>query len=132
MVSNLLAFVKHVEVIHRHDIEKCESVLHNVNCICMDGQQPKTNKNLTVGLVAAAAVVVLVVLYLLLSGEKKTAEQTAVETTQEAVQGAAQSATQGTLPETLTNPQSNPAEKLPEVNPINRTNPFKEIKTNPF
>ena len=27
---------------------------------------------------------------------------------------------------------SNPLEKVPEVNPVDKTNPFKDVKTNPF
>lgn len=36
----------------------------------------------------------------------------------------------GELPEI--NPLSNPLEKLPETNPIEQTNPFSNLKTNPF
>lgn len=39
--------------------------------------------------------------------------------------------TAGTLPEI--NPQSNPVEnKIPEINPVERANPFKNIYKNPF
>lgn len=38
------------------------------------------------------------------------------------------SATQGTLPSLGTNPLEN----KPDINPADKTNPFKDIKTNPF
>lgn len=40
-----------------------------------------------------------------------------------------ESATQGVLPD-LSN--QNPLEDKPDVNPVSKTNPFSEIKTNPF
>ncbi len=40
------------------------------------------------------------------------------------------SATQGVLPSI--NTQSNPLENAPDINPANKTNPFSNIKTNPF
>jgi hypothetical protein len=30
------------------------------------------------------------------------------------------------------NPASNPLEKKPDINPVSKTNPFKDMKTNPF
>lgn len=53
-----------------------------------------------------------------------------IKKAEEAGQILTESATSGTLPEI--NPQSNPLEKLPETNPIEQTNPFKNLKTNPF
>lgn len=53
-----------------------------------------------------------------------------IKKAEEAGQILTESATSGTLPEI--NPQSNPLEKLPETNPIEQTNPFKSLKTNPF
>lgn len=54
---------------------------------------------------------------------KKAEEKTPAQTITE-------SAVRGTLPSI--NPQSNPLEKLPEINPLDKTNPFKGFKTNPF
>lgn len=55
-----------------------------------------------------------------------TPEEKAVESAEKAVE----SATQGTLPEI--NPLSNPLDKLPEINPVEKSNPFKDIYKNPF
>ena len=41
-----------------------------------------------------------------------------------------ESAIGGTLPEIA--PESNPAEKLPEVNPVKKANPFGQTYKNPF
>ena len=38
------------------------------------------------------------------------------------------SATKGTLPSI----QTNPLEEKPDLNPVDKTNPYKDIKTNPF
>lgn len=53
-----------------------------------------------------------------------------IEKVEEAGEVLIESYTKSTLPEI--NPQSNPLEKLPETNPIEQTNPFKDLKTNPF
>lgn len=53
------------------------------------------------------------------------------EIPEEAVKQPLSTTTAGTLPEI--NPQSNPVEnKIPEVNPVERANPFKNIYKNPF
>lgn len=39
-----------------------------------------------------------------------------------------ESATKGTLPSI----QMNPLEEKPDLNPVDKTNPYKDIKTNPF
>ena len=57
---------------------------------------------------------------------KNYSEEKAAESLERAVE----SAGAGTLPEI--NPLSNPLEKMPDVNPVNRANPFKDVKTNPF
>ena len=58
--------------------------------------------------------------------QEKAPEEKAAESLEKAVE----SASAGTLPEI--NPLSNPLEKLPDVNPVNQANPFREVKTNPF
>lgn len=89
-------------------------------------------KNFLKGLIAAIVIAVLVTIGLIVFGEKKTPEQEAEEKTQQATEGIAQSAVQGTLPQAVTSPESNPAKKLPEVNPVQKINPYTGIKTNPF
>lgn len=39
-------------------------------------------------------------------------------------------ATQGAMPSI--DPKSNPMENAPDINPVSNTNPFSDIKTNPF
>lgn len=60
----------------------------------------------------------------------ETSETKAVEEIAAGVEKAVESATSAALPSI--NPQSNPLENAPNVNPMERANPFKEIKTNPF
>jgi len=54
----------------------------------------------------------------------------ALEQAGEAAGKITESATQGTLPSLDVN--KNPLEKAPDINPVGQTNPFKDIKTNPF
>lgn len=60
----------------------------------------------------------------------KKAAGTPEEKAAESAEKAVESATQGTLPEI--NPLSNPLDKIPEVNPVEKANPFKDIYKNPF
>ncbi len=41
-----------------------------------------------------------------------------------------ESATKGVLPSI--NPETNPLQSAPDINPASQSNPFKDIKTNPF
>ena len=59
---------------------------------------------------------------------KVSSEIKAVENAGESAQKITDSATQGVLPEI----NANPLENKPEVNPVDKTNPFKDLKTNPF
>lgn len=54
-------------------------------------------------------------------------EKKAAEPLQKSIESAASA---GTLPDIA--PVSNPLEKMPQLNPIEETNPFKNLKTNPF
>jgi len=56
------------------------------------------------------------------------AEEKALQGAGEAAQKITESATQGALPSIGTNP----LESKPDVNPADKANPFKNIKTNPF
>ncbi|TSC96387.1 MAG: hypothetical protein Athens071426_347 [Parcubacteria group bacterium Athens0714_26] len=63
---------------------------------------------------------------------KKSAslDQSAIQNAGDAAQKITDSATQGVLPSI--NTQSNPLENAPDINPTSKTNPFSNIKTNPF
>ena len=55
-------------------------------------------------------------------------KQKAAQSAGEVAQKITESASQGVLPSVSTNPLEN----KPDVNPVDKTNPFKNIKTNPF
>ena len=59
-----------------------------------------------------------------------TPEETAIDKAGDAANAITESATQGVLPSMA--PATNPLEDVPDVNPINTSNPYKDIKTNPF
>ena len=80
-------------------------------------------------------IVVVIVIGLVIGGYfywkkyiKVSPEIKAVENAGDSAQKITDSATQGILPEI----NANPLENKPEVNPVDKTNPFKDIKTNPF
>lgn len=62
---------------------------------------------------------------------KQTPEEKTLQTVGEATDILQESATQGTLP-SIDSGQINPLKDNPDVNPVNKTNPFTNIKTNPF
>ena len=55
---------------------------------------------------------------------------TPVEQAASAVEALSEQASQGVLPPV--DPGSNPMQDAPDVNPVSKTNPFTNIKTNPF
>ena len=59
---------------------------------------------------------------------KKSAIQNSLKNTGNAAEDITNSATRGVLPSI----QTNPLENKPDVNPADKANPFKNIKTNPF
>ena len=80
-------------------------------------------------------IVVVIVIGLVIGGYfywkkyiKVSLEIKAVENAGDSAQKITDSATQGILPEI----NANPLENKPEVNPVDKTNPFKDLKTNPF
>ncbi|HXF44010.1 MAG TPA: hypothetical protein VNK70_00895 [Candidatus Paceibacterota bacterium] len=78
------------------------------------------SKKLTVTIVVAVVVVVVAAaVYWWISRGRELPSENALESP-----GAV------SLPEI--DPVSNPLEKLPEVNPVDATNPFLDIRTNPF
>ncbi len=83
---------------------------------------PKS-KTLVIAGVVVVVVAALVVWYLI-EQSAETAEEKAIGGLEDVLESA------GNLPEI--NPLSNPLEEMPDVNPVDAANPFKEIKTNPF
>lgn len=81
-------------------------------------------KRLLIVTIIAIVVGIAVGGYLYLS--KKTLEEQATT----ALEDSLKSATGGTLPSFVT--PENPLEKVPEINPIDKTNPFKDSYKNPF
>ncbi len=59
-----------------------------------------------------------------------TPEEQALQRAEENTKVLTESTAQGVLP-TL-DVQANPVSNLPDANPVNKTNPFADIKTNPF
>lgn len=57
-----------------------------------------------------------------------TPEEASLKKAGEAAEKITESATKGVLPSI----QTNPLENKPDVNPADKANPFKNIKTNPF
>jgi uncharacterized membrane protein len=82
-------------------------------------------KTLLIVLVAAVLLLALVIGGYLYLNKGRTP---AAEKTGDAVERLAESAGQGVLPAIGTNPLEN----KPNLNPVDKTNPFKNIKINPF
>ena len=98
----------------------------------MDITDKKTNKKISILLVLVASIIVFGGGYFYWSGMLKTPElknQTDNSGKKSVVQEKiAQEAVKGTLPSI----QTNPLEDKPDLNPIDKTNPYKNIKLNPF
>ena len=88
------------------------------------GQKTNTNnKGLIIGLIILIAIVIIGVIgYFYLEKHTKTPQQKAIEN--------AVNATQKALPDYGN--QTAPLQKMPDVNPTSKTNPYKAVKTNPF
>ena len=89
-------------------------------------QKSKPKLSLIAGVIVVAVLGLAVVGYLFLKKSQKTPEEKAAETVEKTLE----SATGGVLPEFPS--LANPLEKLPEINPIEKANPFKGLRTNPF
>ncbi len=59
-----------------------------------------------------------------------TPEEQALNKAKEAADTLTKNTTQGVIPSLDVN--TNPAGNLPDTNPVNKTNPFSDVKTNPF
>lgn len=88
------------------------------------------NKRALFNIVGLCLAVILIVSFL--SGYFKSnpteTGQKVVEDTSESTDNLTESATQGTLPEI----DNNPLKKAPDTNPVSKTNPYSDVRTNPF
>lgn len=80
-------------------------------------------------LIVLAVLLLIVGGYLLWKEWNKTPEEKALEKAGETAKKITESATSGVLP---TIDPSNPLKDVPNINPVEKTNPFKNIYTNPF
>lgn len=62
--------------------------------------------------------------------QKSHRAQRAIERAGDFMRNLGEKAVQGVLPSI--DPKSNPMENAPDINPVSKTNPFSNIKTNPF
>ncbi len=92
------------------------------------------SKNLKIIIILAAIIVLSLAGFfawekgIFQSQTEKTAGE--IEKAGETAETITESASQGVLPSI--NPTANPYENVSETNPIEKANPFKDIKTNPF
>ena len=92
----------------------------------------KSKKDIIIAVVFVA-VVALVGGYLYIKNKEPVQQPVAASAAQSAIDAtnaAAQSATQGVLPSI--GEAANPLENKPVVNPVDVSNPFKSVETNPF
>lgn len=89
-------------------------------------ENEKINKTVFIGGLILAVLIAGAAAFWYWKKTAATPEEKAAESAEKAVE----SATQGTLPEI--NPLSNPLDKIPEINPVEKANPFKDIYKNPF
>ncbi len=91
------------------------------------------SQNKKVILIVIAALLIIgagVGAYFYFKGESAAPVTTtqAVENATNAAEKITESATQGTLPAI----ETNPLENKPDINPADKANPYKDVKTNPF
>lgn len=80
--------------------------------------------------IALAAVVIVAAVGLYYWYFLKPEPASPVEQAGSVVEELSEQASQGVLP--TIDPGSNPMQNAPDVNPVSKTNPFSNIKTNPF
>lgn len=90
------------------------------------------NKKSIVGLIVVLIITAAVFIYWRYFYQKpeEMTKGTAIEQAGDVAEDLAEQASGGALPSI--NPQSNPMEDAPDVNPLSETNPFSNIRTNPF
>ena len=91
------------------------------------------NKKFLAGLAIAAAILLIAAAaagYRFYRSYKAAMDAGAIERAGNIAGDLSKQAGGGTLPSI--DPRSNPMENAPDTNPVSRTNPFTDIKTNPF
>lgn len=69
-------------------------------------------------------------LYMLYRNNANNTQINAIQQAGNSTEDLGKRSAQGVLPSI--DPQSNPMESAPDINPVSKTNPFSDIKTNPF
>ncbi len=89
------------------------------------------DKKKIIGLVVLIVVLIAAAVgYWYYKKSREAPEINAIQNAGNAAEDLGKSASQGVLPSI--DPQSNPMENAPDTNPVSKTNPFSDIKTNPF
>lgn len=89
------------------------------------------SKNLKIIIILAVIIIVFLAgFFVWKKFYQKLQTEKIIEKTGEAAEIITESATQGVLPSI--NSTANPYENVSETNPVEKANPFKNIKTNPF
>ncbi|MDP3244929.1 MAG: hypothetical protein Q8M83_04720 [bacterium] len=93
------------------------------------------NKKIFISLIIAAVIIVIAAgglgyWYYQKLKNAGLAQYNALNQAGQAAEDLGKQASQGVLPSI--DPGSNPLEKVPDINPVSKTNPFSEIKINPF
>ncbi|GEM_PF-3449134 len=83
-------------------------------------------RNLLILIVVVIAVALIAGLWIL-NPFKKSSEKT-IDDADKGANTITEKASEGTLPDLNTNPLKN----APDTNPVSKTNPYRDIKTNPF
>lgn len=93
----------------------------------MENLITNNKKIILIGLAVLLALGVIAGVYFYLSRSKITEKQ-ALQNATGAADMLTESATKGALPSI----ETNPLENKPDINPADKANPYKDIKTNPF
>jgi len=89
------------------------------------------NRKLLIGLIVLVVVLIAGAGgYFYYQKLKKAAQSDAIQNAGNFADDLSKNAAQGVLPSI--DPKSNPMENAPDTNPVSKTNPFTNIKTNPF
>ena len=82
----------------------------------------------TIIIIAAVLIAIVAGVYFYWSNLKTAPEANSIENAEDAANKIIEGATKGVLPSL----QTNPMENKPDINPADKANPIKNIKTNPF
>lgn len=87
-----------------------------------------SKRTLFIIIVVGLAIILLIGGYLLWNNSKKSTSPSTLENTGDVVDKINESAAKGVLPSL----SADPLENKPDINPVDKANPYKNIKTNPF